>query len=165
MIAFRLPSLGADMDKGTLLEWRVRRGDAVKKGDVIAVVDTTKAAIDVECWHDGIVEELLVEPGAEIPVGTVMAVLREAGETPEQVRAQIDALRATPAPAATPVGSRARDRRGAGAARGRTGRGVAGGAQAGRGTRCRRRVHRRDRARRRGHARGCRGRGAPGPFR
>ncbi len=102
MIAFTLPSLGADMDKGTLLEWRVRRGDAVKKGDVIAVVDTTKAAIDVECWHDGIVEELLVEPGAEIPVGTVMAVLREPGETPEQVRAQIDALRAAPAPAATP---------------------------------------------------------------
>ncbi len=103
MIAFRLPSLGADMDKGTLLEWRVRPGDAVKKGDVIAVVDTTKAAIDVECWHDGIVEELLVEPGAEIPVGTVMAILREAGETSEQVRAQIGALRVAPAPAATPA--------------------------------------------------------------
>jgi pyruvate dehydrogenase E2 component (dihydrolipoamide acetyltransferase) len=102
MIAFRLPSLGADMDKGTLLEWHVRPGDTVKKGDVVAVVDTTKAAIDVECWHDGVVEELLVEPGAEIPVGTVMAVLREPGETPEQVRAQIEALRAVPAPAATP---------------------------------------------------------------
>jgi pyruvate dehydrogenase E2 component (dihydrolipoamide acetyltransferase) len=102
MIAFGLPSLGADMDKGTLLEWRVRPGDAVKKGDVIAIVDTTKAAIDVECWHDGTVEELLVEPGAEIPVGTVMAVLREPGETSEQVRAQIDALRAAPAPAAAP---------------------------------------------------------------
>jgi len=102
MIAFSLPSLGADMDKGTLLEWRVRPGDAVKKGDVIAIVDTTKAAIDVECWHDGTVEELLVEPGAEIPVGTVMAALRELGETSEQVRAQIDALRAAPAPAATP---------------------------------------------------------------
>jgi len=102
MIAFRLPSLGADMDKGTLLEWLIHPGDTVKKGDVIAVVDTTKAAIDVECWHDGTVEELLVDPGAEIPVGTVMAVLREAGESSEQVRAQIDALRAAPAPAATP---------------------------------------------------------------
>ena len=100
MIAFRLPSLGADMDKGTLLEWRVGPGDPVKKGDIVAVVDTTKAAIDVECWHDGTVEALLVEPGVEIPVGTVMAVLREAGETSEQVRAQIDALRAAPVPAA-----------------------------------------------------------------
>jgi pyruvate dehydrogenase E2 component (dihydrolipoamide acetyltransferase) len=102
MIAFRLPSLGADMDKGTLLEWLIHPGDTVKKGDVIAVVDTTKAAIDVECWHDGTVEELLVEPGAELPVGTVMAVLREAGETSEQVRAQIDALRTAPASAAAP---------------------------------------------------------------
>jgi pyruvate dehydrogenase E2 component (dihydrolipoamide acetyltransferase) len=91
------------MDKGTLLEWLIHPGDTVKKGDVIAVVDTTKAAIDVECWHDGTVEELLVEPGAELPVGTVMAVLREPGETSEQVRAQIDALRAAPAPATTPA--------------------------------------------------------------
>jgi pyruvate dehydrogenase E2 component (dihydrolipoamide acetyltransferase) len=102
MIAFRLPSLGADMDKGTLLEWCIRPGDTVKKGDVVAIVDTTKAAIDVECWHDGTVEELLVEPGAEIPVGTVMAVLREGGESSEQVRAQIDVLRAAPARMAAP---------------------------------------------------------------
>ena len=100
MIVFRLPSMGADMDKGTLLEWRVRPGDRVKKGDIVAVVDTTKAAIDVECWHDGTVEALLVEPGAEIPVDTPMAVLREAGETSEQVKAQVEALRAAAAPAA-----------------------------------------------------------------
>ncbi len=102
MIAFRLPSLGADMDKATLLEWRVGPGDHVKKGDIVAIVDTTKAAIDVECWQDGTVEALLVEPGVEIPVGTVMAVLREAGETSEQVKSQVDALRASTAPAAVP---------------------------------------------------------------
>ena len=93
MIEFRLPSLGSDMDKGTLLEWRVQPGDTVKRGDIVAVVDTTKAAIDVECWHDGTVEALFVETGAEIPVGTLMAVLREPGETAEQVRTQVDALR------------------------------------------------------------------------
>jgi len=106
MIEFRLPSLGSDMDKGTLLEWRVQPGDTVKKGDVVAVIDTTKAAIDVECWHDGTVEALLIEPGDEVPVGTVVAVLREAGETAEQVRARIDALRSAPAvptPQAAPV--------------------------------------------------------------
>jgi pyruvate dehydrogenase E2 component (dihydrolipoamide acetyltransferase) len=95
MIAFRLPSLGADMDKGTLLEWLVRPGDPVKKGDVVAIVDTTKAAIDLECWHDGVVDTLLLEPGTEIPVGTLMAVLRESGETAEQVKAQLTALRAS----------------------------------------------------------------------
>jgi pyruvate dehydrogenase E2 component (dihydrolipoamide acetyltransferase) len=103
MIEFRLPSLGSDMDKGTLLEWRVKAGDTVRKGDIVAVVDTTKAAIDIECWHDGTVEALLIEPGAEIPVGTLMAVLREAGETAEHMKAQLDALRtAAAATAAAP---------------------------------------------------------------
>ncbi len=99
MIEFRLPSLGSDMDKGTLLEWRVKAGDTVRKGDIIAVVDTTKAAIDIECWHDGTVVALPIEPGTEVTVGTLMAVLREAGETDEYVRAQMDALRAATATA------------------------------------------------------------------
>lgn len=81
MIDFKLPSLGADMDEGTLLEWRVKPGDAVKKGQVIAVVDTAKAAVDVECWQDGTIGELLAEVGQKMPVGTVMATLHAAGET------------------------------------------------------------------------------------
>jgi pyruvate dehydrogenase E2 component (dihydrolipoamide acetyltransferase) len=81
MIRFELPSLGADMDEGTLLEWHVKPGDAVKRGQVVAVVDTSKAAVDVEIWHDGVVAELLVQPGQKIPVGTVLATLLEAGES------------------------------------------------------------------------------------
>ena len=61
MIEFKLPSLGADMDEGTLLEWKVHPGDGVKPGQVIAVVDTAKAAIDVECWHEGTVAQLLID--------------------------------------------------------------------------------------------------------
>ena len=76
MIEFRLPSLGADMDEGKLLEWKVKPGDAVKKGDVVAVVDTTKAAVEVETWQEGIVDALLIEPGTTIPVGAVIARLR-----------------------------------------------------------------------------------------
>ena len=76
MIEFRLPSLGADMDEGTLLEWRVAPGQVVKKGDVVAVVDTSKAAIDVEIWVDGTVDRLLVEVGQKMAVGTPMATLR-----------------------------------------------------------------------------------------
>ena len=79
MIEFRLPSLGSDMDEGKLVEWLVRPGDAVKKGQVVAVVDTAKAAIDVECWHDGVVHALLAEPGTTLPVGALMAVLRAPG--------------------------------------------------------------------------------------
>jgi len=49
MIEFKLPSLGADMDEGTLLQWCVQPGDTVTRGQIVAIVDTTKAAIDVEC--------------------------------------------------------------------------------------------------------------------
>lgn len=80
MFDFTLPSLGADMDEGKLIEWKVKPGDAVRKGQVVAIVDTSKAAVDVEIWEDGVVHELLVEPGERIPVGTVLATLLEPGE-------------------------------------------------------------------------------------
>lgn len=89
MIEFKLPSLGADMDEGTLLEWRIKPGDAVKRGQVIAVVDTAKAAVDVECWQEGEVFELLIEPGAKVPVGTPIASLLESGESAETARRQL----------------------------------------------------------------------------
>jgi pyruvate dehydrogenase E2 component (dihydrolipoamide acetyltransferase) len=72
-----MPSLGADMDEGTLLEWLVRPGDAVHRGDIIAVVDTAKSAVEVECFADGIVEALVVDPGQVVPVGAVLARLAE----------------------------------------------------------------------------------------
>ncbi len=62
MIEFKLPSLGAEMDEGTLLEWKVKPGDPVKKGDVVAVVDTSKSAIDVEIWETGTIWELVRQP-------------------------------------------------------------------------------------------------------
>lgn len=82
MIEFKLPSLGADMEQGKLLQWHVKPGDTVKRGQVVAVVDTSKAAVDVEIWHDGVVAELRVQPGETVPVGAVLATLREAGEAP-----------------------------------------------------------------------------------
>ncbi len=102
MIDFKLPSLGADMDQGTLLEWRVAPGQAVKKGDVVAVVDTSKAAIDVEVWVDGTVQQLLTEVGETVPVGTVMARLLAPGEVAEEAAAA-EARPTAPRPAQPPV--------------------------------------------------------------
>lgn len=68
-----MPSLGADMEEGTVAEWRVAPGDRVTKGDIVALVETDKAVIDVEVFETGVVEELLVEVGARVPVGTVLA--------------------------------------------------------------------------------------------
>jgi len=72
---FRLPALGADMEAGTLVEWHVAPGDRCRRGDVVAVVETDKGAIDVEIFVDGVVRELRVLPGTRVPVGTVIAVL------------------------------------------------------------------------------------------
>jgi len=88
---FRLPALGADMDEGTLLEWHVAPGARVKRGDVVAVVETDKGAIDVEIFMDGVVRELVVQPGTKVPVGTVLALVDVAGAEP-----------AAPAPSPTP---------------------------------------------------------------
>ncbi|OHC64203.1 MAG: branched-chain alpha-keto acid dehydrogenase subunit E2 [Rhodocyclales bacterium RIFCSPLOWO2_02_FULL_63_24] len=100
MIEFKLPSLGADMDEGTLLEWKVGVGDTVKKGQVVAIVDTSKAAVDVECWQEGRIGRLLAEVGQKMPVGTVMATLLEADET---VGADATAQQAPVTPAAPPA--------------------------------------------------------------
>jgi len=88
MIDFKLPSLGADMDEGKLLQWNVVPGQAVKKGDIVAVVDTSKAAVDVEIWCDGVVHELIAPVGETIPVGTVIARLLAPGEAAPAVVAQ-----------------------------------------------------------------------------
>lgn len=89
MTDFTMPSLGADMDEGTLLEWLVKPGDTVHKGDILAVVDTAKAAVEVESFSDGVVETLVVEPGTKVPVGAVLARLGEAAPHAPRVRSPL----------------------------------------------------------------------------
>ena len=79
---FKLPALGADMDDGTIVEWRVKPGDTVKRGDVVAVVETDKGAIDVEIFMDGVVREIVVVPGSRVPVGTVLALVDTGEQAP-----------------------------------------------------------------------------------
>ncbi|WP_136416403.1 dihydrolipoamide acetyltransferase family protein [Herbaspirillum sp. ST 5-3] len=86
MIEFKLPFLGADVDEGKLLQWKIAPGDTIRRGQVVAVVDTSKAAVDVESWQEGSVFELLAQPGETLPVGAVLATLLEAGESPETAK-------------------------------------------------------------------------------
>ncbi|MDH6194022.1 pyruvate dehydrogenase E2 component (dihydrolipoamide acetyltransferase) [Mycobacterium frederiksbergense] len=81
MIEFKMPALGSDMDAGTLNEWLVKPGDTVTRGQAVAVVETTKAAVEVECWQDGIVHELLVPVGETVETGTPLANLLADGES------------------------------------------------------------------------------------
>ena len=109
-----MPSLGADMERGTVLEWRVAPGDAVHRGDVVALVDTEKAEIEVECWEEGTVEKITVAVGETVPVGAVLALLRGVGEA--RVAAPVAAAAAPPPSAprvrATPLARRLAAERG-----------------------------------------------------
>ncbi|MDI5936493.1 dihydrolipoamide acetyltransferase family protein [Halomonas kalidii] len=111
MSDFLMPSLGADMEAGTLVEWRVAPGDRVEKGQVIAVVETAKGAIDVEVFESGVVEECYVEPDTKVPVGTPLArigsgervIVERPGPVPETAaETQPAAETAIPEPAAVP---------------------------------------------------------------
>ncbi len=86
-----MPSLGADMDVGKVAKWLVSPGDVVRRGDVVAIVETEKSTIEVEIFEAGVIEELLVPEGDEVPVGTVLARIG----TP-------DTALVAPAPAPTP---------------------------------------------------------------
>jgi pyruvate dehydrogenase E2 component (dihydrolipoamide acetyltransferase) len=79
---FRMPALGADMEAGTVVEWLVKPGDEVHRGQIVAVVDTAKSAIEIEVFEDGVVDEILVPLDEEVPVGTVLARLRAAQPVP-----------------------------------------------------------------------------------
>ncbi len=74
-----MPSLGTDMVAGTLVLWRVQPGDHVKRGHILADVETDKGIIEIEVFEDGVIEQLLIEPGTEVPVGTALAMIRATG--------------------------------------------------------------------------------------
>jgi len=116
MSEFLMPSLGADMEAGTLLEWYVKPGAAVKRGDIVALVDTSKAEIEIEIFEDGVIDELLVPEGARVPVGTALAIVRApeptaVGANPATVEAPTESRPSEPestlaaAPAAAAAGA------------------------------------------------------------
>ena len=87
MAKFVMPTLGADMTEGKLIAWRKKVGDFVNRGDIIADVETDKADVEVEVFATGVIEKLVLQPGEKVPVGTLMAIIRQEGEAaaPEEV--------------------------------------------------------------------------------
>lgn len=77
MSDFLMPSMGAEMEEGTLVEWLIKPGDRVSRGQVIAVIETAKGAIDVEVFESGTVEEIYIAEGTKVPVGTPLARIGE----------------------------------------------------------------------------------------
>ncbi len=96
-----MPALGADMEHGTLAQWLVTSGSRVKPGDVVAVVETQKGAIDVEIFLEGVIEDL-VPVGTELPVGGVLARVHGVAGVPPQA-----ALAPAPSAPVAAIGERA----------------------------------------------------------
>ena len=94
-----MPQLGLTMTEGSVSEWLKKPGDMVRKGEMLFIVSTDKADMEVESLDEGHLAQIVVEPGNVVPVGTVIAYLGEAGET---VAASAPAVSA-PTPAAVPA--------------------------------------------------------------
>jgi len=75
-----MPKLGFDMAEGTLVEWAKQVGDAVAEGEIIAVVETDKANVEVPSFRAGVVRRHLVKAGTVVPVGQPIAVIGGADE-------------------------------------------------------------------------------------
>ncbi|MGY6568251.1 MAG: dihydrolipoamide acetyltransferase family protein [Salinarimonas sp.] len=110
----KMPSLGADMEEATLIEWLVAPGAAIARGDVVAVVETQKGAIEIECFEAGELSEIMAREGETLPVGAPLARIGEVGdrETEEAVEQRPGAIEPppeekpatlTPPPAPSPV--------------------------------------------------------------
>ena len=95
----RMPKLSDTMEEGRLIAWRKKVGDSVKRGEVLAEIETDKADMEFEAYTEGTLAQIVVEAGATVPVGTLIAVLRLPGESEEAAAAPAPAAQ-TQAPAA-----------------------------------------------------------------
>jgi len=76
-----MPKLSDTMTEGTLVAWRKNLGEMVERGDIIAEVETDKATMELESFDSGFLLETRVAVGEVVPVGTVIAVIGQAGES------------------------------------------------------------------------------------
>jgi len=74
-LAVAMPALGFDMETGRLGTWLKGVGDAVASGEALAEIETEKATVDLEAQASGTLVEIVVEEGAEVPVGATLAWL------------------------------------------------------------------------------------------
>ncbi len=85
----RMPKLSDTMEEGTLLAWRKRPGDSIKRGEILADIETDKADMEFESYTEGTIQSLVIEAGTTVPIGTLIAVIRLPGETEEEAAAAV----------------------------------------------------------------------------
>lgn len=87
-----MPALSSTMTEGRIVSWMTAEGDRVSKGDPVVVVESDKADMDVETFHDGIIAAVLVPAGGTAPVGAPIALLAESEEDVALAQARAQAL-------------------------------------------------------------------------
>ncbi|MSR18169.1 MAG: 2-oxo acid dehydrogenase subunit E2 [Phycisphaerales bacterium] len=86
-IKLTMPRLSDTMEAGTIVRWNVKVGDRVQSGSAVADVETDKATMEMQVFDDGVVACLVVPEGRQVPIGTLIAIIAEEGEDPQQVAA------------------------------------------------------------------------------
>jgi pyruvate dehydrogenase E2 component (dihydrolipoamide acetyltransferase) len=97
-----MPRLSDTMTEGVIAAWHKNVGDAVKKGDLLAEIETDKATMELESYQDGILLHIGTPKGGKLQVNDLLAIFGKAGEDISALVAQ-HAGGATPAPVATPA--------------------------------------------------------------
>jgi pyruvate dehydrogenase E2 component (dihydrolipoamide acetyltransferase) len=77
----KMPQLSDTMSSGKILSWKKKEGDTVKRGDILAEVETDKANLEIECFQDGTLLKISTPAGEVAVVGEVIAVIGSAGES------------------------------------------------------------------------------------
>src|SRR6185295_543626 len=99
-----LAKLSPTMEEGTIVSWNKNEGDAVKVGDVLAVIETDKANMEMESLANGVLRKILVPAGGKAPIGTLIGVVADPSEDISSLLAGAAAPSAAPAaPAAVPA--------------------------------------------------------------
>ncbi len=97
-IEILMPQLSDTMEEGKILRWNLHPGDAVKKGDSLAEVETDKANMEVEAFDNGILSEIIVGEGQTAPVGSPIAKISEPSESRPSQTQQAPIVKSEPAP-------------------------------------------------------------------
>jgi pyruvate dehydrogenase E2 component (dihydrolipoamide acetyltransferase) len=75
-----MPKMGDTMEEGKILQWLKKEGDAVKKGESIAEVETDKVNIEIESFQSGVLRKILLPEGESAPIGAAIALIGAADE-------------------------------------------------------------------------------------
>jgi len=103
-VAIKLPDLGTNVEECKVLGWRIKPGEAVKRGDVLADIETDKAVAELESPGEGVLLEVLVKAGDLARTGDVLAYVGKLGESvPREVQTPAAAAPALPRATALPV--------------------------------------------------------------